>query len=124
MRKIFFFLAALMTAAVVMAENKMSFTVNGPEDRYNRIKMVNHTSYSNFDCRVFFLNEDESVGELYGIYNLKGYDDADSKTLWVDRNTKLGISFPDELPGEVDFLVEYKDYPLYDFIVIYITNKK
>lgn len=124
MRKIFFFLAALMTAAVVMAENKMSFTVNGPENRYNRIKVVNHSSYSNFECRVFVLNEDESAGELYGIYNLKGYDDADSKTRWVDRNTKLSISFPDELPGEVDFLVEYKDYPLYDFIVIYITNKK
>jgi len=124
MRKFFFLLAALMTAAVVMAENKMSFTVNGPENRYNRIKVVNHSSYSNFECRVFVLNEDESAGELYGIYNLKGYDDADSNTRWVEKNTKLEISIPDELPGEVDFLVEYKDYPLYDFIIIYITDKK
>lgn len=124
MRKFFFLFAALMTAAVVMAENKMSFTVNGPENRYNRIKVVNHSSYSNFECRVFVLNEDESAGELYGIYNLKGYDDADSNTRWVEKNTKLEISIPDELPGEVDFLVEYKDYPLYDFIIIYITDKK
>lgn len=124
MRKFFFLLAALMMAAVVMAENKMSFTVNGPENRYNRIKVVNHSSYSNFECRVFVLNEDESAGELYGIYNLKGYDDADSNTRWVEKNTKLEISIPDELPGEVDFLVEYKDYPLYDFIIIYITDKK
>jgi hypothetical protein len=64
------------------------------------------------------------VGELYGIYNLKGYDDTDSKVRWVDRNTKLGIQFPDELPGEVEFLVEYKDYPLYDLIVIYFVDKK
>lgn len=124
MRKFFFLFAALMTAAVVMAENKMSFTVNGPENRYNRIKVVNHSSYSNFECRVFVLNEDESAGELYGIYNLKGYDDADSNTRWVEKNTKLEISIPDELPSEVDFLVEYKDYPLYDFIIIYITDKK
>ena len=124
MRKFFFLLAALMMAAVVMAENKMSFTVNGPENRYNRIKVVNHSSYSNFECRVFVLNEDESAGELYGIYNLKGYDDADSNTRWVEKNTKLEISIPDKLPGEVDFLVEYKDYPLYDFIIIYITDKK
>ena len=124
MRKFFFLFAALMTAAVVVAENKMSFTVNGPENRYNRIKVVNHSSYSNFECRVFVLNEDESAGELYGIYNLKGYDDADSNTRWVEKNTKLEISIPDELPGEVDFLVEYKDYPLYDLIVIYFVDKK
>jgi hypothetical protein len=124
MRKFFFLLAALMVATSVMSENPMSFTVNGPEERYNQIKVVNHTSYSNFECRVFALNEDDSVGELYGIYNLKGYDDTDSKVRWVDRNTKLGIQFPDELPGEVEFLVEYKDYPLYDLIVIYFVDKK
>ena len=124
MRKFFFILAALMMSAVVVAENKMSFTVNGPENRYNRIKVVNHSSYSNFECRVFVLNADESAGELYGIYNLKGYDDADSNTRWVEKNTKLEISIPDELPGEVDYLVEYKDFPLYDFIIIYITDKK
>ena len=73
---------------------------------------------------ISFVNEDDSVRELYGIYKLKGFDDADSNTHFVDRNTKLGILFPDELPGEVDFLVEYKDYPLYDFIIIYITEKK
>ena len=124
MRKFFFILAALMMSAVVVAENKMSFTVNGPENRYNRIKVVNHSSYSNFECRVFVLNADESAGELYGIYNLKGYDDADSNTRWVEKNAKLEISIPDELPGEVDYLVEYKDFPLYDFIIIYITDKK
>ena len=75
MRKFFFLLAALMVTTSVMSENPMSFTVNGPEERYNQIKVVNHTSYSNFECRVFALNEDDSVGELYGIYNLKGYDD-------------------------------------------------
>ena len=124
MRKFFFILAALMMSAVVVAENKMSFTVNGPENRYNRIKVVNHSSYSNFECRVFVLNADESAGELYGIYHLKSYDDADSNTRWVEKNTKLEISIPDELPGEVDYLVEYKDFPLYDFIIIYITDKK
>ena len=124
MRKFFFILAALMMSAVVVAENKMSFTVNGPENRYNRIKVVNHSSYSNFECRVFVLNADESAGELYGIYNLKGYDDADSNTRWVEKNAKLEISIPDELPGEVDYLVEYKDFPMYDFIIIYITDKK
>ena len=113
-----------MMSAVVVAENKMSFTVNGPENRYNRIKVVNHSSYSNFECRVFVLNADESAGELYGIYHLKSYDDADSNTRWVEKNTKLEISIPDELPGEVDYLVEYKDFPLYDFIIIYITDKK
>ena len=124
MRKFLLLFIAVMMAAGVMAENKMSFVVNGPEERYNRIKVVNHTSFSDIECRVVLLNEDDSVRELYGIYKLKGFDDADSNTHFVDRNTKLGILFPDELSGEVDFLVEYKDYPLYDFIIIYITDKK
>ena len=36
MRKFLLLFIAVMMAAGVMAENKMSFVVNGPEERYNR----------------------------------------------------------------------------------------
>ena len=48
-------MAAVMMAAGVMAlddiqvtgKNKMAFTVGGPEERYNQIRVINHTSLPN-----------------------------------------------------------------------------
>ncbi len=127
MSRIFtYLLVAMITmATTVMAEdnrNKMSFVVDGPEDSYNMIRVINHSSHSDFKCRVVFLTEDDRVRSTYGTYSLKGYDDADSNSKIIRQGTRVGIQMAKDFPAEVNFSVEYRDYPLYDAIFIYILD--
>ena len=117
--------AAMMAAnlSAQEAQNKMSFVVGGPESNYNRVRVINHSSYSDFQCRVVFLNEDGSFKEAYGTYFLHGYDDADSNSITVYQGTHLGVQMAKDFEGEVAFDVEYKDYPFYDVIIIYVKDR-
>lgn len=119
--------AVLMTIGVWAQEepapNKYAFTVKGPERTYNQIRVVNHTSHVGFQCRVVFLNDDDSFMTLYGIYNLKGVDDTDSNSQEVRRGDRVGVQLAKDFPGEVTFSVEYRDYPFYDAILIHIYDK-
>ena len=103
-------LLMLATVAVFAQQQIMSFEVKGDEKSYNQVRVVNETSYTNFHCRVVLLNEDKSVKDVYGDYELK-------KGEW------LGVQFPKNFTEEVSFFVEYKDYPLFDVIVIHLTDK-
>lgn len=131
MKRLFFFLAAVMMAAGVMAQddiqvtgkNKMAFTVGGPEERYNQIRVINHTSLPEFKCRVVYLNEDNSVKALFGEYTLKGYDDTDSNANDLRRGYRIGIQMANDCPVEVTFAIEYKDYPFYDAVLIYVNER-
>ena len=122
---LFFFVAAMtsLTAVAEEAVNKMSFVVGGPERSYNQVRVVNHSSYSDFQCRVVFLNDHNSFKEAYGTYYLKGYDDSDSNSITVYQGMHLGIQMAKDFEGDVVFEVEYKDYPFYDVILIYIKNR-
>ena len=104
-------------------KNKMAFVVAGPEDSYNQIRVINNTSLADFQCRVVFLNEDNTVKELYGIYNLKESNDSDSNTSRVKKGQRMGIQMPNDFPKEVTFTIEYKDYPLFDAILIHINEQ-
>lgn len=123
MKKLLAILTATIITAGMMAENKLAFTVEGPEDSYNRVRVVNNSTYSNIQCRVVYLGEDDSVLSPYGHYVLKTPGDADSNSTIVKRGTRLGIQTTSEFEGEVEFTVEYKDYPLYDIILIHVNNK-
>ena len=123
------FAAVIMTIGVaaqeqakVPGQNKMAFTVEGPEERYNQIRVINHTSLSDFQCRVVYLNDDNSVKALLGVYNLKGYDDTDSHANDLKRGYRIGIQMPNDFPATVTFSIEYKDYPFYDAVLIYINE--
>lgn len=109
--------------ATVPGQNKMAFTVEGPEETYNQIRVVNHTSVSDFECRVVFLNDDNTVQTLYGVYRLKGNGDKDSNAKMVRRGTRIGIQMPNDFPTTVTFSIEYKDYPFYDAILIHINEQ-
>lgn len=130
MKKLFLLIAACVTVMYVSAqeeverasENKMAFVVEGPEDSYNQIRVVNHSSFSDFQCRVVYLNADNTVKALYGTYYLKGYDDVDSNTTRITRGQRIGIQMANDFPYEVTFSVEYKDYPFFDAILIYIND--
>lgn len=118
-----------MAAMAVFAQQQMmTFKVEGPEKSYNQVRVVNETPYENFHCRVVVLNEDKTVKEVYGDYDLKEKGDSDSNTKSgtnsrIKRDSLLGIKFPKNFSGEVSFYVEYKDYPAFDVIVIHLTDK-
>lgn len=119
----------VMAAMAVFAQQPMlTFTVKGEEKTYNQVKVVNETSYTDFHCRVVVLDADSTEKEVYGDYALKEKGDSDSNTKSgtksrIKRDSLLGIKFPKNFTEEVSFFVEYKDYPMFDVIVIHLTDK-
>lgn len=115
-------LVFLLLLLPLFAQAKRTFTVEGPEDRYNQIRIVNETSEENFRCRLAVLNDDESTKEVYGVYELKERGDSDSATGWLYRGTRIALEMPKDFPVEVTFSVEYKDYPLFDVVIIHLFD--
>lgn len=118
----------MASMAVFAQQQMMTFKVEGPEKSYNQVRVVNETPYENFHCRVVVLNEDKTVKEVYGDYDLKEKGDSDSNTKSgtksrIKKDSLLGIKFPKNFTEEVSFFVEYKDYPAFDVIVIHLTDK-
>ena len=119
----------LMALTAVFAQQEMyTFSVEGSEKSYNQVRVVNETSYTDFHCRVVILNEDKTVKEVYGDYELKEKGDSDSNTKngkdsRIPQGTLLGIQFPKSFTGETSFFVEYRDYPMFDLIIIHLTDK-
>ena len=101
----------------------MTFVIEGPEDTYNQIRIVNETSIDAFTCRVVTLKGDDEVASVYGIYSLKSKLDEDSNTNRIDRGTKIGVQMMKDFEGELSFDVEYKDRPFFDYIVIHLRDK-
>ena len=129
MKRIIFSVVFLFAAGSVFAQQKIrSFEVKGSEKSYNQVRVVNETSYENFRCRVVILNADSTVKEVYGDYVLNERGDSDANTKSgkdsrINQGALLGIQFPKSFTGETSFFVEYKDYPLFDVIVIHLTDK-
>ena len=115
---------ALLSMLSVSAKN--IFVVEGPEDSYNQIRVVNETSQKDFKCRVVILNEDETTNRMYGVYYFKEIDSSASKSdiNRVQRGSKVAIQMPKDFPTEMSYYVEYKDYPFFDIIVIHLTDNK
>lgn len=128
MKKTILSVVFLLAATVIFAQKDMSFVVEGPEQSYNQIRVVNETSLENFNCRVVILNDDKTVKEVYGDYELKEKGDSDSNTKGtkdnrVQKGAQLAVKFPKNFQHELSFYVEYRDYPLFDVIVIHLTDK-
>ncbi len=104
-------LLILSMLAFISVEAKTTFKVEGPHNVYRRIRVINQTSQENFDCRFVLLkeNEDGSLtrGDVYGIYHLKGRNDIDTNTRWIDKGTLVGIEMPAGFPEDVEVSVEY-----------------
>ena len=119
----------LIAVTAVFAQQEMqTFVVKGAEQSYNQVRIVNKTSYSDFHCMVIILNEDKTLKEVYGDFELKERGDSDSNTKSgkdsrIPKEALLGIQFPKNFTGETSFYVEYKDYPMFDVIVIHLTDK-
>ena len=109
MKKIILFILSML--AFISVEAKTTFKVEGPHNFYRRISVINQTSQENFDCRFVLLKENEdgtlTRGEVYGIYHLKGRNDIDTNTRWIDKGTLVGIEMPAGFPEDVEVSVEY-----------------
>lgn len=109
MKRIILFILSML--AFISVGAKTTFKVEGPHNVYRRIRVINQTSQENFDCRFVLLkeNEDGSLtrGEVYGIYHLKGRNDIDTNTRWIDKGTLVGIEMPAGFPEDVEVSVEY-----------------
>lgn len=109
MKRIILFILSVL--AFISVEAKTTFKVEGPHNTYRRIRVINQTSQSNFSCRFVLLKENEdgklTRGEVYGIYNLKGKNDIDTNTKWIDKGTLVGIEMPADFPEDVEAVVEY-----------------
>lgn len=109
MKRIILFILSML--AFISVEAKTTFKVEGPHNVYRRIRVINQTSQENFDCRFVLLkeNEDGSLtrGEVYGIYHLKGRNDIDTNTRWIDKGTLVGIEMPADFPEDIEVSVEY-----------------
>jgi hypothetical protein len=128
MKKTILLVFLVMATMVVFAQKDITFVVDGPEKSYNQVRIVNETPYTDFHCRVVILNEDKTVKEVYGDYELKEKGDSDSNTKGtkndrIQKGTQLAVKFPKNFNKEVSFYVEYRDYPLFDVIVIHLTDK-
>ncbi len=127
-RTILSVLIMMASMAVFAQQQMMTFKVKGEEKTYNQVQVVNETSYTDFHCRVVVLNADSTEKEVYGDYVLKEKGDSDSNTKSgtnsrIKKDSLLGIKFPKNFKEEVSFFVEYKDYPMFDIIVIHLTDK-
>ena len=109
MKRIILFILSML--AFISVEAKTTFKVEGPHNVYRRIRVINQTSQENFDCRFVLLKENEdgtlTRGEVYGIYHLKGRNDIDTNTRWIDKGTWVGIEMPAGFPEDVEVSVEY-----------------
>ena len=122
MKKIVFLTLLLCGGFFASAQNLKPFTVEGPEGRYNMIRVVNETSQDTLTCRVVVLGEENQTKEIYGTYNLTSKFDHDSKTKWVDRGVKMALEMPKDFPVETSIAIEYVDRPIWDFIIIHVSD--
>ncbi len=123
--KFFFSVLACMLISLMQMNAKNIFVIEGPEETYNQIRVINETSQSDFQCRIVVLKEDETTDRVYGVYDLKGFGDTCAKTARVTRGTKIAIQVPKSFPGEVSCSLEYKDFPLFfDAIVVHLNDEQ
>lgn len=122
MKKFFIIALFLCGGLITFAQNLKPFTVEGPEDRYNMVRLINETSQDTINCRVVLLDDNGENKEIFGVYSLNGKQDHDSKVKWVNRGTKLAVEMPKDFPTEVSIAVEYVDRPVWDFILIHIND--
>lgn len=124
MQRFFYVLAAILMAANMMAQEKFSFVIEGSENTYNQVRIINRTSLNEIHCRVVVLDKEDKILSVYGTYDLSGYDDADFNTERIHRGTKIGLQFPEDFNHELGYSVEYKDYPFFDAVAVILYDKK
>ena len=114
---------AFLSLVSVSAEN-IRFQVKGPESSYNQIRIVNGTSVSDFDCKIYKLQKNGQkyvVNKEVGTVHLRGINDIDSLSRRISEDDEIGIAFSTEIEN-LSYVVSYKDFPFFDVIMVYLTD--
>ena len=125
MKKSILLIFLLMAATVTFSQNELTFVVEGYSPYYNQVRVVNETSFSNFHCRLAYLNDDYSTKEIFGHFELKGRGDVDTNTEnrnAISKGSLMGIQFPKDFNKEVSLVVEYKDFPMLHVIILRLIS--
>ena len=123
MKKIYALVCVLMMALGAYAE-KMMFTVEGPEEEYNQVRVINATSLDNLRCRVVVLDDSgKKISYEYGVFDLVGKGDTDTSTKSIKKGVKLGIQIAENVKTRLNFSVEYMDRPLFDAVIIRLYDE-
>ena len=108
------FVGIFLCLAALGAEN-IKFKVGGSA-------VVNNTHASYFDCEAFVLEERDGklvAQESMGSVRLRnpGEDDTITTINLIKRGSNLGLAVPEKV-GDFSYVVDYKNYPLFDVIEI------
>ena len=107
----------------INAEN-LKIKIEGPESSYNQMRITNNTKYSDFDCKVYLLKEEQGkfiIKETLGMFHLKDSNDTDSCKMYLKKNSFVGISIPETL-GKVSYTITYRDLPFFDVVEIFLSD--
>ncbi len=128
MKKITTIIAALVFFPLFVeslwAGENFKLRVEGPEARYNMVRVTNNSSLPSLDCTVYLLSKD---GEKYtvrssvGFFRTNGSGDTDSKKFDLNRGDWLGVALPDGIEN-VSCVISYLDLPIWDIVEITIIN--
>lgn len=106
-------------------DSGLTFVVEGTAKSYNQVRIINETCLDNFQCRVAILNDDKSVKEIFGVFELKGIGDSDTNTKkknQIQKGSTLAIQFPKSIKKDFSFNVEYQDYLVFAAIIIRLRD--
>ncbi len=122
MKKITVLFAGIFLCLAALGAENIKFKVGGSAKRYNQIRVVNNTHASYFGCEAFLLEERDGkliAQESMGSVRLEnpGADDTITTIKLIKRGTNLGLAVPEKV-GDFSYVVDYKNYPLFDVIEI------
>ena len=125
MKRIYLFLL-LLIGSWQMINAKITFTVEGPKESYNQVKIINETSVDSLHLRVVKLNLDGTNESVFGVYYINGRGADDTKTTndnRIQRGKQLAIELPKDFPVELSCFAEYRTFPLFQMIIIHLHDK-
>lgn len=125
MKKLVILAVMALCSISLFAKNNIKLKIEGPEEEYNMVRVVNKTSFSDFNLTIYSLKEDGEklvVDSALGSYYLKGKDDIDSVRVRTKMGQWIGVALPDGMET-VTALLTYVDLPLFDIVLVVLTEE-
>lgn len=108
-KKFLFLLITFLGINIIFAEQIKIIKIEGTENEYNQIKIINNTKYKNFDFDINLLQingSNISIKETKGPFHFNDYNETVSSKMKLMKNDSIWISGPRKY-GEFGFTIEY-----------------
>lgn len=113
-----------LSSLSLLAKNNVKLKIEGPEDAYNMVKVINQTSFADFNLTIYFLEENGDkmiVSSTLGNYFLKGTGDTDTVKVKTTQGQCIGVALPDGME-DVQVVLTYVDLPFFDIVQIVLSE--